>query len=413
MVSNTMDASGKRFLDALRCSLHGQPVQWDTPFPADDWRRLYRMGQEHHVVPLLVEATYLCSALPTGPKFRDAVVRRAKQLTVHQARRTADFLLLYDTLSKQGLSPAVMKGIVCRNLYPHPEQRPSVDEDLLINPEEFSHYHEALIEYGLTPADPKQLLAGADEVTYLDEGRHFCIELHTSPFPPDSAAYGDCTGLFDGVLDRTVTVQIEDVSVRTLAPTDHLLYLICHAYKHFLHSGVGIRQVCDIGMFAQAYGGEIDWAHILESCQSIRIDRFAAAIFRIAQRYLGFEMPAAFSGIHVDESDLLEDMLSGGLYGAADPDRLHSSTLTLDAVAASKSGKRRGGVLRSVFLPLRSLTGRYPYLRHYPVLLPVAWGQRIWGYLTEKKDRHSVHPSQSVRIGNARIALLREYGIID
>ena len=231
-----------------------------------------------------------------------------------------------------------------------------------------------------------------------------------SLFPPDSRAYGDCNTLFTGVLDRTVTVQIEDVTVRTLAPTDHLLYLICHAYKHFLHSGVGIRQVCDIAMFTRAYGDKVDWGRILAACRSIRIEVFAAAIFRITERHLGFAIPEAFAGIAVDETDLLEDMLSGGVYGTADEDRLHSSTMTLDAVAADKAGRKSGNLLHSVFLPLGSLQGRYPYLRRWPVLLPVAWAQRVLGYAAKRKK---VDPSRTVRIGRDRIQLLRQYHIID
>ena len=123
-------------------------------------------------------------------------------------------------------------------------------------------------------------------------------------------------------------------------------------------------------------------------------------------------MPAAFASVDVDESNLLEDILSDGLYGMEDIDRAHSSTLTLNAVAADRTGKRRGGAIRSVFLPVRSLVGRFPYLRKYPVLLPVAWGQRIWGYLSRKKGP-AVHPARSVEIGNRRIELLKEYGIID
>ena len=40
-------------------------------------------------------------------------------------------------------------------------------------------------------------------------------------------------------------------TIRILAPTDHLLCLLCHAYKHFLYAGFGIRHVCDIGIFAE------------------------------------------------------------------------------------------------------------------------------------------------------------------
>ena len=105
-------------------------------------------------------------------------------------------------------------------------------------------------------------------------------------------------------------------------------------------------------------------------------------------------------------------MLSGGLYGVEDLNRAHSSTLTLEAVAAQKRGRRRKGALGSVFLPRRSLEGRYKYLKRFPVLLPAAWIQRAWNYLTERRAG-SVSPSETLKIGRERIALLKEYGIID
>ena len=108
----------------------------------------------------------------------------------------------------------------------------------------------------------------------------------------------------------------------------------------FLYSGVGIRQVCDIAIFTAQYEAEIDWECIVRDCASIRIDRFAAALFRVADRHLGFTVPEAFSGYDVDEGPLLEDMLAGGMYGTADEDRLHSASITLDAVAAQR--QRRG-----------------------------------------------------------------------
>lgn len=408
-----MSETYERFLEALRCAVCGKSVDWTEPISDQEWGRLIRLSREHSVAPLFAQAVYRCPSLAVAPTQQKTLLQMAKRLTVFQARRTAEFLLLYDALSRQGLRPAVMKGIVCRSLYPHPEQRFSVDEDLLIAPEDFPLYHRALTEYGLSLVKPNQPLADADEVSYQDKDRQLYIELHMRPFPPDSKAYGDCNMLFLGMLDRTVNIQVEEMPVRTLAPTDHLLYLLCHAYKHFLHSGVGIRQVCDIGMFTASYCSQLDWAHILKACQDIRIDRFAAAIFRIAHRYLGFAFPDAFAAIIVDEEPLLQDILSGGLYGTVNIDRVHSSNMTLDAVAASKAGKRRGGVLHSVFLPVDELAGHYPYLRRYPVLLPLAWSQRIWGYLSHKKGGRPVHPTESVRIGNTRIALLRKYGIID
>ncbi len=396
-----------RLLDALRCSIHGRPVQWTEPVPPAEQRNLVRLASIHNVLPLVVEAIYGSGSLV--PARTVTWMRElARNQTVYQAQRTAEFLLLYEELERRGIQPTVIKGIVCRSLYPQPEQRSSLDEDVFVSEANFPRLHEALVSCGLyVEGNPTP---DADEVTYRNDERLLFLEVHRHLFFTDSDAYSDCNVPFSESLEHTVTVQVEGVSLRTLAPTDHLLFLICHAYKHFLHGGVGIRQICDMGLFAQQYGGELDWDHIVSTCQELHVDKFAAALFRIGETHLGFSMPEVFAAHDVDTAPLLKDILSGGVYGAEDIDRHHSSTLTLDAVAADRTGKRRGGALHSIFLPARDLSGRYTYLRRRPWLLPVAWTQRIWGYLAKRRE---INPTSTLRIGKERIALLRQYGIIN
>ena len=85
------------------------------------------------------------------------------------------------------------------------------------------------------------------------------IELHQSPFPPDAYEMGDSNGYFAAAASRAMTVDVEGAGIRTLNGHDHLLYLLLHAFKHFIHSGFGIRQVCDIVLWAETYGGSVDW----------------------------------------------------------------------------------------------------------------------------------------------------------
>ena len=406
-----MTRSNVVLLEAVQAALSKVPMADDPNLTEEDWEALLRLSAEQEVLPLVYEAVCRCPSFKVlESAIRQDYQNRALQIATRQIAQTNEFLTLLLHAQEAGLDPTVLKGAVVRNLYPLPMLRPSVDEDLLIRQDEAEAYHRFFLSEGLYADEPDANITASQELSYHKENSPTYIELHMSLFPPDSRAYGDCNTLFTGVLDRTVTVQIEDVTVRTLAPTDHLLYLICHAYKHFLHSGVGIRQVCDIAMFTRAYGDEVDWGRILAACKSIRIEVFAAAIFRITERHLGFAIPEAFAGMVVEEADLLEDMLSGGLYGTADEDRLHSSTMTLDAVAADKAGRKSGNLLHSVFLPLGSLQGRYPYLRRWPVLLPVAWTQRIMSYAAKRKK---VDHSRTVRIGRDRIRLLRQYHIID
>lgn len=403
-----MDAFSIDLLDALKSAIHGLPSDWTGPHDNDFWKKYYRTGQEQFILPLIVEAVWDSPSLDNSSDFKKILGSRARQLTYYQARRTADFLLLYSFLQDHGLHPVLLKGIICRNLYPVPDQRASFDEDFLIHPEESFQYHEALLDYGFHLVEPTEDIENTFEVAYQNEDLHLYIEVHKKPFEPDSEAYGDLNELFEYALDHTCSMQIGGMNLFTISPTYHLIYLICHAYKHFLHSGVGIRQACDIGLFAQEFTSDIDWTYILESCKKYKIDLFAAAVFSITAKHLGCFMPSVFSEYDVDELPLLDDMLSGGLYGASDLNRTHSSNMTLDAVAADKNGKRTSGWFHSIFLPVGSLKGRYTYLRRYPWLLPVAWVQRIWNYLRDK----GTHPAESIRIGRSRVELLRKYGII-
>lgn len=109
-----MNKVEERLLDALRCAIHREAVSWDEPLSSAEMRELIRLAHVHSILPLVAEAVY--------PGHLTATLKQiARQQTVHQAQRTADFLLLYQELADCGVYPQVIKGIVCRALYPRPE----------------------------------------------------------------------------------------------------------------------------------------------------------------------------------------------------------------------------------------------------------------------------------------------------
>jgi hypothetical protein len=261
-----------------------------------------------------------------------------------------------------------VKGIICRNLYPLPDHRPSGDEDLLIPADRFPLAQQVLTAFGM---ETEETHAEAYEVPYRKTGSPLYLELHRHLFPPESEAYGDMNRFFENAFDRAVPVEIRGSIVYTLDYTDHLFYLICHALKHFLHSGFGIRQVCDIILFANAYGHRVDWLQVLENCRAIHGEKFAAALFRIGSRYLVFDpdkaaYPEAWRKIPVDEQPMLEDLLSGGLYGDASLSRKRSSHITLDAVGARKQGRKaKGAIAAALFPPAANLEGARESVERY------------------------------------------------
>ena len=412
-----MNVMTTRFLNILKLALRGQTLVETEALTQEQWAELFEMATVHRVLPMIYGAVYTADSLQkTDAAFLGALKRQVRQQVIGQTMRTAEFLELNEKLRTVGATPMVVKGIICRELYPQPDYRQSSDEDVLIPAEQFEICHKVMLELGMQTTE--QNPAAAFEVPYRKEVSPLYIELHKQLFSPDSDAYGDLNRFFDGVFERKATETIHGAAVDTLDYTDHLFYLICHAFKHFLHSGFGIRQVCDIILFANSYGNRVDWMQILENCRQIRADKFAAAMFQIGSKYLVFDpeqaaYPAAWQAIQVDEMPMLEDLLSGGLYGDANMSRKHSSNITLDAVAAQKQGRKtKGALLTSVFPSVDKLSGRYPYLKKHPYLVPVAWADRLFHYARETKETKDNHAADALKIGNQRVALMKEYDII-
>lgn len=404
----------RQLLEGLRAFLWGGGSGGFLEEP-EQWQALWRLAGQQKVLPMVADVLLQPYGRAVGGGEALAQVRQhALAGVADQTRRSAAFLEVYRHLLDGGTRPLVVKGALCRALYGQGDLRASADEDLLVCPGEFQGVCRGLEECGLRRSGG----GGEEQVTsYLDETTGLYLELHQSLFSPRSAAYGGFNAFFQDAFAHAVVEEVPGGSLWTLRPDEHLLYLMLHSFKHFLHSGFGIRQVCDICLFANFRGGALDWAVLFGHLEQVRADVFAANLLEIGRAWLGFShYPPAVEGVlahygpHLDCTDLLGDLLQGGIYGGSSLARRHSSLITLNAVT---EGANAGGtrLLRTVFPRRRELEGAYPYLHKHPYLLPLAWTQRIGRYASRgAKGRGPAR--ESLSIGAARVALMKKYGVI-
>lgn len=392
-----------QFLHIAKAAVSGG----DLPAEKVDWPAIFTLANQQKLLPIVFEAVRKMPAAVENAALFAAVKQQVIAQVLHQTMRASEFSGLYQKLRAAGLHPVVVKGQLCSRLYPLKDHRISADDDLLIPDGEFMACHEQLLANGLTTGTPTDELATADEVSYTKDGSPLYIELHRHLFDSAEDAHDELNHFFADLN------PVEIDGFLAMPPHEHLLYLILHAYKHFVRSGIGLRQFCDIGLWARAYHVEIDWQRLHEQCESVHAATFAAAAFCIAGDYLGieFDLPAPWDG-SIDVEPLLHDTLCGGVYGSNDLTRLHSSTVTLNAVKASRTGEK-SSVLSTVFPKREYLERRYPYLKKRPYLLPVAWMQRIAHYASEKQSGTDNSASGSIKLGKERIELMKRYGIMD
>ena len=399
----TLTATERQFLNIAKAGVSGGAL----PAENVDWPAVFALAGQQKLLPIVFEAVRKSPAAAENAALFAAVKQQVIAQVLHQTVRASEFAALYQTLRAAGLHPVVVKGQLCSRLYPLKDHRISADDDLYIPDAEFMTCHEQLLVNGLTTDTPADELSTADEVPYTKGGSPLYIELHRHLFDSAEDAHDELNHFFADLN----TTEID--GFLTMPPHEHLLYLILHAYKHFVRSGIGVRQFCDIGLWARAYHAEIDWQRLHEQCESVHAATFAAAAFRIARDYLGIDFDLSMPwNDAVDAEPLLHDSLCGGVYGSNDLTRLHSSTVTLNAVKASRTGEK-SGVLRTVFPKRAYLERRYPYLKKRPYLLPVAWVQRIAHYAGEKKSGADSSVSGSIKLAKERIELMKRYDIMD
>ena len=399
----TLTATERQFLHIAKAAVSGG----DIPAENVDWPAVFALAGQQKLLPILFEAVRKMPAAEENAVLFAVTKQQVIGQVLNQTVRSAEFADLYHKLRAAGLHPIVVKGQLCSRLYPLKDHRISADDDLYISDAEFMACHKQLLANGLTTDTPVDELATADEVSYTKSDSPLYIELHRHLFDSSEDAHDELNHFFASLK------PVETDSFLAMPPHEHLLYLILHAYKHFVRSGIGLRQFCDIGLWAWEYHDEIDWQRLHEQCESVHAATFAAAACRIARDYLGidFDLPTPWDA-SIDAEPLLHDTLCGGVYGSNDLTRLHSSTVTLNAVKASRTGEK-SSVLRTVFPKREYLERRYPYLKKRPYLLPVAWAQRLAHYAGEKKTGADSSASGSIKLAKERIELMKRYDIMD
>ena len=397
------------------------------PQSLEEWETLYSCSIEQNIPGIVYDSVRKIREFALLPQDFKITWKNMVMFNVASQMRTDEaFGVIYDEFINSGIVPLVVKGAVCRCLYDNPEFRISGDEDILIKIEDYDKSHRILKEKGFVFDEDSYnagLMGKESEITYQSPNKDLTIELHIDLFEKDNEVYSSFNKWFENVFDHPTTVIYKNRELYTLSYTDHFLYLCCHAYKHFVHSGFGIRPVMDIIAMADKYAGDIDWTYIWSKLKETIADILFMNIFYIGEKYFGVSMEkfGGYSLIYSDgrseglleEKELLSDLFMAGVHGRSSIDRVQSSLMTLDAVKNQDTSINKSRI-KALFPGVKEISGRYKFLKRFPFLLPVAWIMRITVYLKEQKNSEGsiIKENKSSQIGGNRIRLLEKYKVI-
>lgn len=413
-MNQNSDKAGDALLNLLSACANHTPLN-NLSLSFDEWRAVIALARAHNVLALLFEKASEDENFTALPEYQQLIFE-TMSLVAGQARRTETFLSLYKQFLKVDIYPIVMKGIICRQLYgEYCDHRPSGDEDILIRKSEYERVKKVLVENGYTPeieSVTAEYLEKLQEISFSNASTGLLLEVHINPMGHDNHLRSRMNGFFTDVFENTTMVEIDGVSISTMNATDHFLFLLCHAFRHFTSGGFGIRQVLDMLLFAEHYYSEIDWNYIVKCAKEIHADRFFGDILSIGNRYLGFQLPSILDE-HCPEA-LLEDMLSNGAFGNTTQAQRTSVQMTNAALSNEEKGGRSTikTLFRSIFPSKAWMIGMNPELIESPWLLPICWAKRWGRFLAHNRANGGNLAFESMKISKRRIELLKKYDIL-
>lgn len=356
---------------------------------------LLEKAEQHNILslvgPLVLEAL---PELEDGARLREHIQKQV----IRQIMASSALVQVTEALESAHIPYLLVKGAYCRSLYPHPEHRSSSDEDILVPKTYFLQAEQLLLSLGYQRGVEQE-----ESAVHSFSSPMLHLELHRT-LTEDSVL----EEILGQQLETPMRFSLDGYKIRTLPPQEHFLYLTSHFYKHFLTGGVGLRQVADMVMVARQ--GDIQWTQVWEQLHTLGWDVLICGVLEIGETFLGL------SGVPIPEQirtkcpgvePLLGDILDAGVFGSSTMERKHSSLMTLEAV----QGREKNSLLRTAFPGGKQLVHRYPYLKKWPWLLPVAWGSRLVGYVCEGGNP-AKRAAESSSLGKKRVELLRQYAII-
>ena len=406
-----LDAKTYNFIQLIKYVVNGTGVV-DLPKLQEpvDWDTLETISKEHNLFPLFYEVACQFPEYRNREDYEDNI-NCVMTMIGQQIKKTETFLELYRAFVKEDLHPIVMKGLICRQLYgKYAEKRPSGDEDILVRKEDFYKVKEIMEAHGFVCSKPDVTMAQLEQlqdVGFYENKIGFLIEVHTNIMGHTNEMRTKMGGCFKDVFEHARTVEIRNVPITTMSHTEHYLFLVLHAFKHFSLSGVGVRQMLDILLYQKTFEQEIDWESVKAALEENHAAGYLGDLQFIGEQYLGFDLGVRFETC--SPNGLLQDMMEVGVFGKQDDADILAARINLNV----KQGEKPGVVawIRMGFPPVKYMITEAPHLKEKPWLLPVEWLKR-WGRFFKKARKHGGNfMLDSVKKSRKRMELLRKYGL--
>lgn len=391
-----------------------------------DWEWIYGKAQKNKLSMLLYHVTEKYSREQLEESRRDSLKSMALNRILKEAGDMQQIRKILSVCKDNGLMPVIFKGVVLSELYPQHLLRGSGDTDVYVYQQDRDQMIQTLEELGYQ----KDLIHSKEMVpVYIEPESRHVVEVHYSLWEDYKGQKMDLLEEMQLVSPKSLlSTTACNMEVMTLGYTEHLIYQMFHIIKHFATELVQIRYLADVTLFINAYAAEIDWIRFWDSMKILNYQVFCKTFFSLCVDQLGMKPEALnhTAEIALGNKELLirELFYPGGEEQGKRPSwqffGLITPYLQGEEEAADSSFRQK---LKMLFPSPKALPDKCWYAKKYPILLPIAWAHKIFGWLyryicyyVKRKDRSSgdlYSAREKLAAAEYRISLMREMGLLD
>lgn len=274
-------------------------------------------------------------------------------------------------LEKNEIRCVLLKGATVADNYPTPELRKSGDVDILLLDSSQNRQAESLLKKHGFQKNREQH-GSHHTVWYSPEMIE--VEIHTrlTEVFNNEAANKKMDEQFKKIPEHVTRKELMGISFPVLKDGFQAYHLLLHMLVHYMHSGFGLRLLCDWVVFWMQ-NVEKEEKRIYQSLiEETGLQGFSDRITAVCVYFLGLKNPKLGETVAKEKAELfLKDVLEAEEFGTSDSDRLILLEKT-DPFAYVKEFHHQ-------------MKMNYPKVQNYVILWPFLWAGTLCRFLANNR----------------------------
>ncbi len=377
-----MDAQQKGLISLIRAAVTGSTEVISAEFSI---KAALETAHEHNISSLLYYGAVKCGFDKQSEEMQSLFMSACAQLSVNE-QQMYEFGRLFDEFENAEIDYMPLKGLLLKQLYPQPEMRAMGDGDILIRSSQLKKAEEIVSSVGFV------FCQESDHESVWTKGR-VMVELHKSLMSKEdktfSLHFGDIWSMAQKADDNKRRYKMSD--------EDFYLFMFAHFVKHYAVSGIGIKHMVDLWIYADQKK-DLDYCYIEEKLKKIDLFEFYTNITNTLNVWFDSTAPDELT------SYITNVIFNSGEYGVVEEAELGRIVRNAKNFGSMKKMKT-ARFFKIVFLPYLTMCSKYPILKKAPLLLPVMWVVRAFDVIFLKTKRISEYFKNKENITDEKIQI--------